>query len=88
MSNEDEEETAKPEVIYQIPILTSDIEALIAVLNFADKAATMLAHQEIKQGSGVTAAAKFTRLSRDAQELVTAFIKHIEVGEPTDGQIH
>jgi len=74
--------------LFHVPMMTNDIEVLIELLSFADRAALTLATQEIKNGSGIASAARFNRMSRDAQDFMAVLTKHIDVGEPTDGQVH
>ena len=81
------EENREPQ-LFRIPLMDDDIECLVEILNFAGRAASVLAHQEIQKGTGVKAAAKYNRMSRDAEDFAENLVKHISMGEPTDGQIH
>lgn len=78
----------RPSEVFQVALTTEDMEAIIEIMNFANTAAAMLAHQEITKGSGYAAAAKYNRMARDAQEFSALMVKHLDVGEPEDGQIH
>ena len=74
--------------IYKIPLHKGDISALLEVLDFSLKAATVLAQQELTKGGGIKAAQQMNKIANESQELYSYFSKQLSIGEPNDGQVH
>ena len=74
--------------VIDIKLTNIDIQDLLEVLQFASKAAVILAQTEMQKGAGITAAARMNRLARNAQEFSIVVAQHMDIGEPVDGQVH
>jgi len=85
--NEVEDENNTSAILY-VPLSANDIKILIDIMNFVDLATDTLANQELKRPGGFSIAAKYNKISRNAKDFAMVLDKHMEVGEPTDGQIH
>ena len=80
--------TDKKQEIVSLPLHSYDMEDLLEVLDFANRAAILLAHSELQKGTGITGAAKMNRLARNAKELSVLVSKHVNIGEPESGEVH
>lgn len=74
--------------VCSLQLLEEDVKTLIDLLNFTKQAANMLAAQETQKGGTIVGAVRYDRMSRDARDLSALLIKHVDMGEPSDGQIH
>ena len=74
--------------VFNVPLHKNDISALLEILDFSLKAASVLAKQELVKGAGVQAAQQMSQIAAESQELYQYFSKHLNIGEPTDGQAH
>ena len=63
-----------------------EIDALLQVLHFANTAATVLGHQEMKTPGGIKNAAKMNRVASDSKELMRIVSTSIAIGEPASDE--
>jgi hypothetical protein len=74
--------------IFNVQLHYGEMKALMEILDFAHRAATVLAHQELIKGSGAAGASKMASIARDAKELHYIIAKNTDIGDPVSGAIN
>jgi len=72
---------SKDEVV-KVALSKKEIAILLDVLHFAQRAATILAHEEVNKGGGLPAAKKMTLISDNCAILYKIFYNNFDIGEP------
>ena len=65
-----------------------EVDALLSVLNFANRAAVVLGAQEMKTPGGIKNAAQMNRVASDSKELLRIVSTSIAIGEPVSDEIN
>lgn len=71
----------KPETV-NIQLHKKDLAILLDTLIFAQRASTVLAHQEITKGTGLSGATKMQNISNNAASLYKILCHHYDIGDP------
>lgn len=71
-----------------IVFFKKDLAILLDTLIFAQRAASLLAQQEITKGSGLSGATKMQSISDNATALYRILYHHYDIGEPSSDTLN